>query len=256
MPKLIDKDKFLDLSDYGRFFAKFISRASLNTSITPVHLTILFGLSGLLAIYFILTDHFYLAASFIILKSVIDAADGELARMRNKPSYVGRYLDSIFDLILNFLFLMVFYWKSDVSIFIMLIAFFSLQTQGTLYNYYYVILRNKSAGSDHTSQIFEINAPDAYPGENQQKVNFLFQWYKLSYGLFDKIIYYLDPKASKATTFPSLFMTFLSMYGLGFQLLIMSFLLAINKLEWILPSIIGLNFFFFPFIWYRKKFIQ
>ena len=206
MPKLIDKDKFLDLSDYGRFFAKFISRASLNTSITPVHLTFLFGLSGLLAIYFILTDHFYLAAFFIILKSVIDAADGELARMRNKPSYVGRYLDSIFDLILNFMFLMVFYWKSD--------------------------------------------------GESQRKVNFLFQWYKLSYGLFDKIIYYLDPKASKATSFPSLFMTFLSMYGLGFQLLIMSFLLAINKLEWILPSIIGINFFFFPFIWYRKKFIQ
>jgi hypothetical protein len=176
--------------------------------------------------------------------------------MRNKPSYVGRYLDSIFDIILNFLFLMVFYWISDVSIFLLLIAFFSLQTQGTLYNYYYVILRNKSAGSDHTSQIFEINAPDAYPGESQRKVNFLFQWYKVSYGLFDKIIYYLDPTASKATSFPSLFMTFLSMYGLGFQLLIMSFLLAINKLEWILPSIIGLNFFFFPFIWYRKKFIQ
>ena len=36
-----------------------------------------------------------LASFFIILKSVIDAVDGELARMKKTPSYSGRYLDSI-----------------------------------------------------------------------------------------------------------------------------------------------------------------
>jgi len=256
MPKLIEKDKFLDLSDYGRFFAKFISAASLNTRLTPVDLTFLFGLSGLIAIYFIFTNHFYLAAFFIILKSIIDAADGELARMRNKPSYVGRYLDSIFDIILNLLFVFVFYWHSNVSIFVMLLAFFSIQLQGTLYNYYYVILRNKSIGSDKTSQIFEFKAPKAYPEESQRKVDFLFKSYKLSYGLFDKIVYFLDSNAAKATKFPNLFMTILSIYGLGFQLLIMSVLLVFQKIEWILPTLIGLNFLFFPLIWYRKSFIN
>ena len=38
---------------------------------------------------------------FIILKSIIDAADGELARVKQTPSYAGRYLDSVFDIILN-----------------------------------------------------------------------------------------------------------------------------------------------------------
>ncbi|MEY3320749.1 MAG: hypothetical protein RLZZ417_332 [Bacteroidota bacterium] len=256
MPKLIDKDKFIDLSDYGRFFAKFISRASLNTWITPVHLTFLFAGSGLLAIYFVFTGHLYMAAFFIVLKSVIDAADGELARMRNRPSYVGRYLDSIFDIILNFLFLFVFYWKSDQSIFLMLFTFFSIQLQGTLYNYYYVILRNNSMGGDRTSQIFEFEAPKAYPEESQKRVDFLFKWYKLSYGIFDKIVYFLDSKAAKSTEFPHLFMTILSIYGLGFQLLLMSLLLVFNKLEWILPVLLCLNFLFFPLIWYRKSFIK
>jgi len=256
MPKLIDKDKFLDLSDYGRFFATFISKASLHTWITPVHLTFLFALSGLVSIYFVWTNHFYLAAFFILLKSVLDAADGELARMRNKPSYVGRYLDSIFDIILNFLFILVFYWQSDNSLLTMIVAFFSLQVQGTLYNYYYVILRNKSVGSDHTSQIFEFVAPRAYPGESQNRVDLLFRWYRISYGAFDKIVYFLDPKASKATLFPSFFMTILSVYGLGFQLLIMAIFLVLNKMEWILPALIGLNILFFPLVLYRKSFIK
>ena len=36
---------------------------------------------------------------------VLDAADGELARLKQKPSYIGRYFDSVSDIILNFFFL-------------------------------------------------------------------------------------------------------------------------------------------------------
>jgi phosphatidylglycerophosphate synthase len=61
-----------------------------------------FGVSGLIAIYSIL-DGSYFLGWFIVLKSGIDAADGELARQKT-PSYTGRYLDSVFDIILNFLF--------------------------------------------------------------------------------------------------------------------------------------------------------
>ena len=39
-------------------------------------------------------------------KSILDAADGELARIKKTPSYVGRFLDSISDLVLNFLIIM------------------------------------------------------------------------------------------------------------------------------------------------------
>lgn len=106
MSKLAAKDKFLDLSDYGRPFAKIAANKLKKTKVTPIHITLLFGICGLVAIYFIIQNQYFLACFFIILKSVIDAADGELSRAKNTPSYTGRYLDSVFDIILNFLFLM------------------------------------------------------------------------------------------------------------------------------------------------------
>jgi phosphatidylglycerophosphate synthase len=102
MSKLASKDRFFDLSDYGRPFGSLIANQFKNTKVTPIHVTLLFGVSGLIAVYFILKQHYYLSSFFIILKSIIDAADGELARLKKTPSYSGRYLDSIFDIILNF----------------------------------------------------------------------------------------------------------------------------------------------------------
>jgi len=105
MSKLAVQDKFLDLSDYGRSFGKFFALQLKNTSFTPIHVTLLFGFTGIVAIYSILEGFYYWAAFFIVLKSGIDAADGELARLKKTPSYSGRYLDSIFDILLNFGFL-------------------------------------------------------------------------------------------------------------------------------------------------------
>jgi phosphatidylglycerophosphate synthase len=120
MSKLAAQDKFLDLSDYGRPFGKFLANQLKNTRFTPIHVTILFGISGLIAIYCILNNLYLLAGFFIVLKSGIDAADGELARLKNKPSYFGRYLDSVFDIILNFLFLMTICYVSKTSIWLTL----------------------------------------------------------------------------------------------------------------------------------------
>ena len=192
MSKLAAQDKFLDLSDYGRPFGKFLAKQLKNTRFTPVHVTILFGISGLIAIYCILSNHYFLAGIFIILKSGIDAADGELARLKNKPSYFGRYLDSIFDIVLNFLILMTICYISKTTIWFTILAFIGIQLQGTLYNYYYVILRNKSLGGDSTSKIFEYKTPKALPGETQKSVNILFKIYTIVYGGFDKIIHLLD----------------------------------------------------------------
>ena len=174
MSKLHASDKFLDLSDYGRSFGRFFALQLKETRFTAIHVTLLFGISGLLAIYCILNQYFLAAAFFIVLKSGIDAADGELARLKNTPSYVGRYLDSVFDIILNFLFLMAICYVSKTTVWLALMAFISIQLQGTLYNYYYVILRNKSVGGDATSKIFEYKTPRALPGETQQAVNILY----------------------------------------------------------------------------------
>ena len=135
------------------------------------------------------------AAFFLIFKSILDAADGELARIKKNPSYTGRYLDSVSDIILNLIIFITLWQVTKINLVLALLAFFGIQLQGTLYNYYYVILRNHFNG-DTTSRIFEDKTPTALPGEKQQNVNILFFLYKLFYGIFDKIIYALDKKAS------------------------------------------------------------
>jgi hypothetical protein len=256
MSKLTAQDKFLDLSDYGRPFGKFLANSLKNTRFTPIHVTFLFGFAGLIAIYFILNENYLWAGFFIVLKSGIDAADGELARLKNTPSYVGRYLDSVFDIILNFLFLTTICYVSKTSFWLTLIAFFCIQLQGTLYNYYYVILRNKSVGGDTTSKVFEYKTPRALPGESQKTVDILFQIYTIVYGGFDKIIHALDNDAYKVKTFPNWFMTLVSLYGLGFQLLIIAVLLPLGQIEWIIPFFIAYSILIFILIGIRKTYFN
>lgn len=256
MSKLTAQDKFLDLSDYGRPFGKFLANKLKNTRFTPIHVTILFGISGLIAIYCILTQQYFWAAFFIILKSGIDAADGELARLKNTPSYVGRYLDSVFDIILNFLILMAICYVSKTTIWFCLLAFIGIQLQGTLYNYYYVILRNKSVGGDTTSKVFEYKSPKALPGETQKSVDILFGIYTIVYGVFDKIIHALDKDAYKVKTFPNWFMTLISLYGLGFQLLIIAVMLPLGWIEFIVPFFIIYTLLVFFLIAIRKVVIK
>jgi hypothetical protein len=256
MSKLSAQDKFLDLSDYGRTFGRIFAQQLKNTRFTPIHVTLLFGISGLIAVYCIVTNHYFFAAFFIILKSIIDAADGELARIKNTPSYSGRYLDSIFDIILNFLFFMTICYVSKTTIWFSLLAFIGIQLQGTLYNYYYVILRNKSIGGDTTSKIFEYKTPKSLPGESQKSVTILFGIYTVVYGIFDKIIHFLDKNAYKVKTFPNWFMTLLSVYGLGFQLLIIAIMLPLGWIEFIIPFFIIYSLLIFILIGIRKIFIK
>jgi phosphatidylglycerophosphate synthase len=256
MSKLAAQDKFFDLSDYGRSFGKLLANSLKETRFTPIHVTLLFGISGLIAIYCMLNQYYIAAAFFIILKSGIDAADGELARLKNTPSYSGRYLDSVFDIILNFMFFMTICYMSNSTIWYAALAFICIQLQGTLYNYYYVILRNKSVGGDTTSKIFEYKTPKALPGESQKLVTILFGIYTLVYGLFDKVIHLLDSNAYKIKTFPNWFMTLVSLYGLGFQLLIIAILLTFGCIEFIVPFFILYSVFILVLIGIRKLVIH
>ncbi len=252
MSKLAKEDKFLDLSDYGRSLGSILANSLKNTRFTPIHVTFLFGICGLLAAFSIFKEYYILAGIFLILKSIIDAADGELARLKKTPSYSGRYLDSLFDIILNSIFFLVICYKTDSNYLLALIAFFCCQLQGTLYNFYYVILRNKSIGGDTTSQIFENKIPKALPGEKQNTVKILFICYLIFYGIFDKIIQFMDKKAHLVLKLPNWFMTFLSIYGLGFQLLLIAFLLVFNLIDLIIPFFIFYSIFLIILIGIRK----
>lgn len=251
MSKLPKEHRFVDLSDYGRPVAKTIAHSLKNTPITPIAVTLGFVVSGLAAIACILHHLYWAATFFLVLKSILDAADGDLARIKNTPSYTGRYLDSVSDIVLNLLILLSIQHVTDGSLLYTLLAFFGIQLQGTLYNYYYVILRNKYDG-DTTSRIFEIDAPKALKGEKQSHVNFLFGLYRLFYGIFDRIIYFLDPKAAEIESPPHWLMTAVSTFGLGFQLLLIGLMLIVGLEDFIVPFFIGYTGFVLVFIGVRK----
>jgi hypothetical protein len=251
MAKLPAQYQFTDLSDYGRYSARWVAGIFKETRITPIHITTWFIISGLFAIVSMLNHYYFLAAGFLILKSILDAADGELSRLKNTPSYVGRYYDSIADIILNFFFLLTFWYISNESIWLMLIAFIGIQLQGTLYNYYYVILRNNVDG-DVTSRIFEDHIPKAMQGETQRAVNIFYKIYNFLYIPFDKAIYLMDREAMHSKPFPKWFMTMLSSFGLGFQLLVMAVMLVFHLEMYVIPFLIISSVFIFVFIGVRR----
>jgi len=251
MAKLPKQYQFIDLSDYGRTPGRWIAQSLVHTNFTPIGVTTLFIIAGLLAIVAILFNYPLLAAFLIVLKSTLDAADGELSRLKKTPSYTGRYYDSVADIILNFLFLLTFMYVTDGSFLYTCLAFIAIQLQGTVYNYYYVILRN-SVNGDSTSRVFETEAPIALAGEKQSTVNTFFKVYYVLYGAFDKIVYQIDKGAVDSKPFPSWFMTMVSMYGLGFQLLLMVVMLVLNLQNYVIPFFICYSGFILLFLAIRK----
>lgn len=202
-----------------------------------------------------LNGAYWLAAFFLVFKSILDAADGELARIKKTPSYTGRYFDSIADIILNFLFILTIWHITEEQIGFALLAFIGIQLQGTLYNYYYVILRNQQHG-DKTSRVMEDHAPTALPGEKQEHVNLLYRMYNTLYIIFDKTIYWLDTKAFEDKSLPKWFMTTLSTFGLGFQLLLISVMLVLGWIDFIIPFFIAYSLMILVFIGVRKAFLS
>ena len=256
MSKLSAEEKFVDFSDYGRPIAVAIAKRFTPTLVTPVHVTLMFGICGLLAALAILNGYFFIAGVLLISKSILDAADGELARLKERPSYTGRYLDSVFDIILNFIILGVIQQVTGQPFWLMLLAFAALQLQGTLYNYYYVILRHSSESGDKTSNILETKLPEALPGESQTSVTILYRIYLVFYSVFDHIIYRLDRTAPKSSGFPNWFMSLLSLYGLGFQLLIIAIMLSAGLINLILPFFIWYSVLIVVFIGIRKALLD
>ncbi|MCH7412808.1 CDP-alcohol phosphatidyltransferase family protein [Belliella sp. R4-6] len=256
MPKLPSEEKFIDVSDYGRPIARAFVDQIKHTKITPVQVTYLFGISGIIAIYCILNSHYFTAGVFLIVKSILDAADGELARTKNRPSYTGRYLDSIFDIFLNFFFLLAIWKVTDTHFLIMILAFVCMQLQGTLYNYYYVILRHKTEGGERTSKIIENERPKAFYTESQKTVDILYDTYNLLYIIFDKAIYQLDKNANESIVFPKWFMSMISIYGLGFQLLIIATFISIGFVSIVIPFLIYYTVLLFLFVYIRKNVLK
>lgn len=222
MSKLPEDKRFIDVSDYARPFAIRLVKVLLPTKIGAYSITFAFLAVGLIASFLIYIEKYpILVAILILLKSMLDAADGEIARQRNEPSMVGRYLDSVFDFVVNFTLFLAIALVFNQSIWVMIVALVLFQLQGSIFNYYYLVKRYQVDG-DKTSRIFERELPEPFERDNLIILKILHKLYLLIYGWQDYLIYRFDSKAITGNELPSWFLTLVSFFGLGFQLLIVA----------------------------------
>ncbi|WP_457636875.1 CDP-alcohol phosphatidyltransferase family protein [Oceanithermus sp.] len=78
-----------------------VVRLLWRTPVRPEHLVLLHGFLGLLAGSLLASGHFFAAALLLQLVTVLDNADGQLARSRGQESLLGRYLDTEVDFLVH-----------------------------------------------------------------------------------------------------------------------------------------------------------
>jgi phosphatidylglycerophosphate synthase len=255
MPKLSNEDKFIDFSDYARPIATFLALQFSKIKINAIQVTFTFLFAGLACAYCVYTQHLIWATIFLMIKNILDAVDGEIARITKHPSIIGRYLDSVFDFIINLLIFIAVLSVANTSNLIFILAFLGVEFQCSIYNYYYVIVRRR-LNNEETSRIIEYQKPIAYHYESQKIANVLHAVFLSLYVIFDVFTVFLDKKAIAVRDFPKWFMSLISLLGLGFQLLIICLLLCLGLTEMILPFFAWYSVFGFFIVCIRKLFVR
>lgn len=102
----------------NRPLASLIVRVVSPTRITPNHLTYVSTLFGLTAaLLFSRGSHLYFILGGIVaqLSSIIDGADGMLARFRQSVNHYGAYLDLILDRVVDFFLFLGIAWGASAA---------------------------------------------------------------------------------------------------------------------------------------------
>ncbi len=246
--KVQPADKFLDLSDYARPIARCLTRALVKTRIAPIQITATYTLIGLIAAVLFATGTYLngvIAGVLLLVKSMLDAVDGSLARARQRPSRVGRFLDSICDYFINAaVFCGLALNGGSITLEKVIIAFLALECatwQGTAFNYYSVYYR-KLTGGDSTSQLDE-NETKNYPWDHPRTVQALLNVYLIVYGWQDALLGKLDRAITPDRTAPvyrdKRLLTATTAMGTGFQLLLIAIAARIDRAAWALWLFIG-----------------
>ncbi len=216
--------QFFDLSDYARPLADRMVAWLAPTPISPHLITLTYGGLGILAALLYARGTWpttAIAGLLLILKSLLDAVDGALARARNRPTKTGRFLDSDLDFLVNLALVIGIARGYPLSWICAALAFLSMEIQGSFYHHLYVLYRH-AVGGDTTATPEE--TPSAYPYESPSVVRVLYRIYRLFYGWQDaavrRILQRLKIRPTGRKDRP--FLTQISVFGLGFHLLILA----------------------------------
>ena len=239
----------LDLSEWGRPIARVMARYLKEKPISVIQVTTFHLLLTLYSAWLILDGNPVIACFFLIIKGVIDAVDGELARIRERPSHVGRYWDTVADT-LGLIAAMgafgtVFDWNLRFTSIMILATLF----QYSLFNHYSVLMRALGSG-DSTSRIDERIRPVAHPWEQQRNVNMFHSVYLLFFSWQDRIISGLAGKGSKGLTFE---LTVSSFLGFGMQSLLIFALAVTQNLDYLPELVLGVNLLMMVLVILRSR---
>jgi len=263
--KVPQPSRYYDISDYARPVALRIVRWLLPTPITSLQVTLAFIVVGLVAAYLFAVgsrEAQIAAGLLLIVKSGIDAVDGALARARNRPSRVGRFADTLGDLLVNTCLFAGIIWAEyqrgadfGATLLLGIVALAAMTWQATVGNYFSVRYRIQTSG-DTTSRIRETEA-DAYPWDNARVLAILLFIYQFIYAWQDRLIAALDQRilagrrpmlASKA------FMTATTVFGLGTQLAIITLFALIGRPVLAFWAFVGpLNAYWIFLLWLRAR---
>lgn len=250
--KLDESDRYVDLSDYARPLAIKVVASLKDSSITSIHVTCLFILIGLLAAPLIVAESpvaLISAALLLQLKNLLDAVDGSLARAQNKPSLVGRYLDSLGDfcvssvVMLAFASLLVPRWGIALASLVAMLGLLMMLLQGSYYNFFSVLVQRERRGSV-MSRLDERAPID----EGLALAKALQRLYLIIYGWQDRLVQRLvrwaqgscDAQRHPALTQP-LHLSWVSALGLGCQLALQSVCLLLHA---VLPGSFMIELYF------------
>ena len=102
--KVIEIEEIMDLILY-RPFAFIFVKATYSTNITPNQVSsiaMLFGVIAGILFGFGTKDYVLAAAGFYLVCNILDCADGQIARLKNNGTKVGRIVDGFIDYVVSF----------------------------------------------------------------------------------------------------------------------------------------------------------
>lgn len=208
--KLPSSARFLDISDYGRPLAIRLARLLAPTAATAPLVTVVWFVIGLVATLCYARGGFAYALAGTLglqLKNVLDAVDGSLARLQQRPSRIGRFLDSNADAVIAAALcaaLGIAISRTRPAAYSAILAgtaLFAGLLQASLYNYYYVLYRARRGG-DTTSHVQEALTEEDrshYRGRPAALalLRLLLAGYRVIYGWQDSVVGRLDDWAAR-----------------------------------------------------------
>jgi len=218
-----------DLSDWGRPLARFAATILRERRVSVLMVTNTHLLMSILGAFLIINSQVVEGCALLVLKGVVDAVDGELARIRERPSHVGRYWDTIADTIglgfVMYAFGQHLGWEALYTAGIVL----AVLLQYSLFNHFSVMMRSLGEG-ETISRVDEWERPVAKPWEKQSHVDLLHRVYVVGFSWQDRLVSSITGKTRLGYSFE---LTASSLLGYGFQSLVVLSLSLTGNLEFL-----------------------